>query len=501
MKNLTDVTENKDIATKEYVDSAKNIWYGTCLSTAATNPKIVTTDTQDFTLEEGNVIYIQFDNASGNLGDDALQLNVDGTGAINIYSKVGTWGVNWPSGSVVGFVYNGTNFIGINKSIANFYWYGETKLDNAIDSTSNTTAATSSAVKQAYDLANGKQDALVSGTNIKTINNQSLLGSGNLNIQSEDEIFYAEYEVTSFAEIADAYEDGLLVICKVNAQDLESESTESTEETPDMYLMLPLITCINEEENHQIIFNRTFEASSINVYLSLENNVEQWNADHTLVQSDWSVTNADWPGYIKNKPTIPSQPSDIGAQAVLVSGTNIKTINNQSLLGSGNLAITGSGTSVPTADEVAEFDSTAHMNSTDMTSSEVTSFVNGLNMTGSKTADYVVEQGTDGVWTYRKWQSGIAECWGITPTASYAITSTYGSLYYVDATLCTFPTNLFISVPAVNIARTPNGGVGTGLVFAAINSVTTTNVKAYIANSTSGTWNFNFSISAKGRWK
>lgn len=27
-------------------------------------------------------------------------------------------------------------------------------------------------------------------------------------------------------------------------------------------------------------------------------------------------------------------------------------------------------------------------------------------------ADYVVETGTDGIWTYRKWASGIAECWG-----------------------------------------------------------------------------------------
>ena len=27
-------------------------------------------------------------------------------------------------------------------------------------------------------------------------------------------------------------------------------------------------------------------------------------------------------------------------------------------------------------------------------------------------ADYVVEQGTSGSWTYRKWASGVAECWG-----------------------------------------------------------------------------------------
>ena len=27
-------------------------------------------------------------------------------------------------------------------------------------------------------------------------------------------------------------------------------------------------------------------------------------------------------------------------------------------------------------------------------------------------ADYVVEEGMNGIWTYRKWNSGMAECWG-----------------------------------------------------------------------------------------
>ena len=27
--------------------------------------------------------------------------------------------------------------------------------------------------------------------------------------------------------------------------------------------------------------------------------------------------------------------------------------------------------------------------------------------------DYIVEQGTSGIWTYRKWNSGIAECWAL----------------------------------------------------------------------------------------
>ena len=30
----------------------------------------------------------------------------------------------------------------------------------------------------------------------------------------------------------------------------------------------------------------------------------------------------------------------------------------------------------------------------------------------SAVVDHVVEEGTSGIWTYRKWNSGIAECWG-----------------------------------------------------------------------------------------
>lgn len=35
-----------------------------------------------------------------------------------------------------------------------------------------------------------------------------------------------------------------------------------------------------------------------------------------------------------------------------------------------------------------------------------------LSIGGNTVADFIVEQGTSGIWTYRKWNSGIAECWG-----------------------------------------------------------------------------------------
>lgn len=45
-------------------------------------------------------------------------------------------------------------------------------------------------------------------------------------------------------------------------------------------------------------------------------------------------------------------------------------------------------------------------------------------------ADYVVAQGTTGVWTWRKWASGIAEMWAVFGTDTLAMTAqTWGDLY------------------------------------------------------------------------
>lgn len=93
---------------------------------------------------------------------------------------------NLSVGTITGVSANGTSVAtsGVaNIPAASTSKYGVTKLSSSTSSTSTTLAATASAVKAAYDLANGKQAALVSGTNIKTINGQSLLGSGNITIE------------------------------------------------------------------------------------------------------------------------------------------------------------------------------------------------------------------------------------------------------------------------------------------------------------------------------
>lgn len=109
--------------------------------------------------------------------------------------------------------------------------------------------------------------------------------------------------------------------------------------------------------------------------------------------------------------------------------------------------------------------------------------------------DYVVEQGTSGIWTYRKWSSGVAECWG-----SYTSTggsSTEGSLYW-RSTSTAYPSGLFVSTPIAEALLQGNwiGGMLTtdshsknlfsGYLWTALNSSSN---------------NFTIQIRATGRWK
>lgn len=69
---------------------------------------------------------------------------------------------------------------------------------------------------------------------------------------------------------------------------------------------------------------------------------------------------------------------------------------------------------------------------------------------GGSGADYVTEQGTSGIWTYRKWNSGIMECWG-RYTASIAITTasaSYGGYRSAQLNIPTLPVT-YTNTPTV----------------------------------------------------
>ena len=139
---------------------------------------------------------------------------------------------------------------------------------------------------------NGKQDTLVSGTNIKTVNGESLLGEGNILIKS------------------------------VNVDSALSTTSE------------------NPVQN-KVITNKV-------------NTIEQSITDlsGTIPTKVSDLTNDS--GYITNAAlTDLATKEEVSAkQDTLVSGTNIKTINGNSILGAGNIVIEGGGGDSPTPDVI-----------------------------------------------------------------------------------------------------------------------------------------------------
>lgn len=122
------------------------------------------------------------------------------------------------------------------------------------------------------------------------------------------------------------------------------------------------------------------------------------------------------------------------------------------------------------------------------------------------TVPTIVEQGTSGIWTYRKWSDGVAECWGIV-TLNTAITTAWGSMY-VGATKMSkvnYPTSLFNAKPVETVtAQSPTNAVW---VFAesgstGVNSSTTTGIYNICRpNQITAASNYYLSFYVRGKWK
>ena len=115
----------------------------------------------------------------------------------------------------------------------------------------------------------------------------------------------------------------------------------------------------------------------------------------------------------------------------------------------------------------------------------------------SALADYIVEEGTSGIWTYRKWNSGVAECWGrfrvVMELTSTGITGINKGM----ATL-KLPTGLFVGAPIVN------GGVTQYYHnWCAIGAKDKDNIDvAYFQTNLNGNnAERTFDVQANGRWK
>jgi hypothetical protein len=188
---------------------------------------------------------------------------------------------------------------------------------NNVDNTSDANKPVSSATQTALD---AKQATLVSGTNIKTINSTSILGSGNIAISSAVAWGGVTGTLSNQTDLQTAL-DG-----KVD----ENTAITGATKTKITYDAKGLVTA-GADATTADIADSTNRRYVTDAQLVVVGNTSGTNTGD-------NATNSQYSGLATSK------------QDALVSGTNIKTINSTSLLGSGNVAVEPTITATTSAD-------------------------------------------------------------------------------------------------------------------------------------------------------
>lgn len=87
-------------------------------------------------------------------------------------------------------------------------------------------------------------------------------------------------------------------------------------------------------------------------------------------------------------------------------------------------------------------------------------------------ADYIIEEGKSGIWTYRKRKSGIAELWGTVPPRTVSISTAWAGWYYHNNSIPPqeFPFE-FEEIPSWQFSPTmPSNGSGWYILMASKDS-------------------------------
>ena len=353
------------------------------------------------------------------------------------------------------------------------------------------------------------QPLLISGTNIKTINNESLLGSGNISIQGgteTDPVFSASAaseivstDITNWNAKADVAKAIPYAVCSTAGTTAQKEVSISniTELTAGLMIAVKF-TNANAASSPTLKVN-SLDAKSIKRYGTTAPSTSaktSWQANQvvTLIYDGTYWQMVDWtnPDTTYSSMTVAEYEAGTGTSARLITPARLKGAIEYH-------APIPTSTDVPTADTIAEFDSSAHINSEDMSDDDVSDFVDALNTTGVRAVDYVVEEGIYGIWYYRKWNSGTAECWGKFYDSAAALSGsnplTSGGKYWQANINYPFT---FTAAPSVSA----NGTVGSGYSIVAREYRSTTKCQLLVySNLSSATAIVDFGFYVIGRWK
>ena len=209
-----------------------------------------------------------------------------------------------------------------------------------------------------------KQDILVSGTNIKTINGTSLLGSGNVTLETpegglsdaaSDGKLYGRKDGT-WSEIVIPDISGLATKSELSSKldtetynadkatfalktEIPDTSTFITTETADGKYQ-PKGTYLTEVPDDYVTDVELTEQLALKADANeLSNYLTTASATSTYATKTDLDSKLDTSTYTSDKSTFATTTQLSSKQDTLVSGTNIKTVNGQTILGEGNVQI------------------------------------------------------------------------------------------------------------------------------------------------------------------
>lgn len=321
----------------EFTDNDKYLFNGKI--EVAPNELIVVVDQSDMVTfkraSNGDVLFSQLVDDIQIAGSPVTKDTV-----IDQFALIGfTSGGGGGTGGAVSSVNGQTGDVIITPASLNVYTRGE--VDAAINAETTERqkqdsalggmiAAETAAREQAVA---SKQDTLVSGTNIKTINGQSVLGEGNIAIQGGTSNWDDITGKPEFAEVATtgSYND------LTNKPEIPSDYIENITDS-DTEFSIDTAFNYKSGKKYSLSFSKTGGFDVIIGGVGDTQRKINLSIDTDIIATKEDLADYQPVGDYATKTELASK------QDTLVSGTNIKTVNGQTLLGEGNIEIQGGGT-------------------------------------------------------------------------------------------------------------------------------------------------------------
>lgn len=252
----------------------------------------------------------------------------------------------------------------VEVDLSDYYNKGDINglLNNKVDKVSGKALSTNDYTnedKAAVATISNKQDILVSGTNIKTINSQSLLGQGNIEITVEgggitdapsDSKTYGRKNA-QWSEVVIPDTSDMLTKTEASSTYQTKGNYLTTETASTTYATKAEIPSLDNYYNKTEIDDKLDDITTggdvdlSNYYNKTESDSRYVAKEEGKVLSSNDYTNEDKAavGTISNKA---DKTELANKQDTLVSGTNIKTINGETILGSGDIEVEGESTAI-----------------------------------------------------------------------------------------------------------------------------------------------------------